>query len=145
MTKQLTPDQLNFCELFVSPKTEFYGNGTQSYLEAYRERKTKTGKKSVVTYDAAKANAYKLLTKPEIIEKINSLLEAQGFNDENVDKQHLFLLNQYADLKTKLGAITEYNKLRKRVESGNKTLIFAGNQITFTNYGKPEDHPSISE
>jgi len=48
------------------------------------------------------------------------LLEAGGFNDENVDKQHSFLLNQYADLKSKLGAIKEYNQLKGRIVEKHK-------------------------
>ena len=117
--KLLNADQENFCQLFVSSDTEFYGNGTQSYLKAYRERRSKNGNsgkiKRILTYDVARANACNLLTRPRIIERINELLEKRGFNNENVDKQHLFLLNQFADLKTKLGAIKEYNVLRGRI------------------------------
>ncbi len=116
-SKLLNADQENFCQLFVFHDTEFYGNGVSSYMEAYKQpRKGKTGPKTKqITYHAAASNAYKLLKKPEIIKKINELLDAQGFNDENVDKQHLFLLNQFADLKSKLGAIKEYNSLKGRI------------------------------
>jgi hypothetical protein len=119
--------------LYTTPGFEFYGNGTQSYLEAYSNRIGNNGGKPKVKigYLTAQVNAYKLLRKPEVIERINELLEAKGFSDENVDKQHLFLLNQFADLKTKLGAIAEYNKLKKRVDTSPKTLIMAGNQISF--------------
>ena len=114
---KLNADQENFCKLFVMPDTEFYGNGVQSYLEAYSKKRSLRGAKpqKPLTYDVAKANAYKLLTNPIIIERINALLESGGFNDENTDKQHLFLLNQFADLKTKLGAIKEYNELKSRI------------------------------
>ena len=43
-------------------------------------------------------------------------METGGFNNENVDKQHTFLLNQFSDLKTKLGAIKEYNELKGRIK-----------------------------
>lgn len=137
LKRPLNPDQEKFCQLFTTPDMEFYGNGAQSYMEAYKSKKSRKGEKwnnKPVSYLAAKANAYRLLTRPEIIARVNELLEAKGFNDENVDKQHLFLINQFADLKSKLGAVEAYNKLKKRVEP-NKTLILAGNQITFANYG----------
>jgi hypothetical protein len=73
-----------------------------------------------------------LLTKPEICERINELLEAGGFNDENVDKQHTFLLNQFADLKTKLGAIKEYNELKSRVKRTQDPVEI---KISLTSYG----------
>jgi len=110
--KLLNSEQENFCQLYVSPDTEFYGNGVQSYLEAYDKEISRRGN----WYNTAKANAYRLLTKPEICKRINELLETGGFNDENVDKQHLFLLNQHADLKTKLGAIKEFNELKGRIK-----------------------------
>jgi hypothetical protein len=80
-------------------------------LEAYDRQIKRVGN----WYNTAKANAYRLLTKPHICDRINELLETKGFNDENVDKQHLFLLNQHADLKTKLGAVKAYNELKQRV------------------------------
>lgn len=137
--KLLNADQEKFCEHFTSLDTELYGNGTLSYLEAYSNKKGNKGNKAKMplSYKVAAANAYKLLKKTEIIEKINSLLEAKGFNNENVDKQHLFLLNQFADLKTKLGAVSEYNKLKRRImpDGGNKTLIINITGETAKRYG----------
>ena|SRR3990167_5392609 len=130
LKRPLNADQENFCQFFTSPDTEFYGNGTQSYLEAYKNRKSKAANKhgsKTTTYNSASSAAYVLLMEPRIIERINSLLEAKGFNDQNVDKQHLFLLNQFADLKSKLGAIKEYNALKKRTVKG----------IDLTSNGKP--------
>ena len=129
--KLLNADQENFCRLFVTSDTEFYGSGVQSYFGAYRNKKTRNGNVApLVSYEAAKTNAHKLLSKPEIIKRINELLDAQGFNDQNVDKQHLFLLNQFVDYRSKLGAIKEYNELKQRVKvkpGGDtyQTVIFA--------------------
>lgn len=112
----LNLQQEEFCQLFIKPDSEFFGNGTQSYLKAYGDEYTKrTGKE--MSYKTAQVQAYQALRSPKIINRINELLEASGFNEQNVDKQHLFLINQYADLKTKLGAIKEFNVLKKRIDA----------------------------
>lgn len=110
----LKPKQEEFCTLYATDR-EFLGNGTQCYLEVYGYKDDESDRK--ISYESAKANASRLLTNDNIIKRINSLLEAEGFTDENIDKQHLFLANQFADLKTKLGAIREYNALKKRVKA----------------------------
>jgi hypothetical protein len=46
-------------------------------------------------------NAAKLLTNANICKRINELLEEGGFNDQNVDKQTLFLINQQFDYRAK--------------------------------------------
>lgn len=111
----LNQRQEKFCQLYVEPDTELFGNGTRSYLEAYgKEYKAKNNKE--MSYKVAMVLAYDLLRNTKIIKRINELLETGGFTEENVDKQHLFLINQHADLKTKLGAIKEFNELKKRID-----------------------------
>lgn len=109
MSEELTLKQEEFCKAYVSK--DFFGNGTQAYLEVYGY-KDEDG--NTITYESAKSAASRLLTFDNILKKINSLLEEGGFNEQNVDKQHLFLINQFADLKTKMNAIKEYNRLRER-------------------------------
>lgn len=109
-----TPKELNlrqkaFCELFASDR-EFFGNGTQSYIEAYDIDTNKKG-----AYASARTSAYELLTKPDILKRIDELLELNGLNDQSVDKELNFLVIQKADFGSKLGAIREYNKLKQRV------------------------------
>lgn len=99
----LNPKQSYFCELYAS-KEEFFGNGTRSYMEAYKS-----------TYSTAKANAPDLLSNTAICEYINSLIELSGFNDENVDKQLNMLINQHGDPRVKVAAIKEYNVLKQRI------------------------------
>lgn len=122
-TATKTEDGLNlkqeeFCKLFANAEfadRDFFGNGTQCYLEVYGYKDDENQAK--ITYETARANASRLLTKANIINRINELLETGGFNDQNIDKQHLFLINQFADLKTKIAAIKEYNTLKRRVEN----------------------------
>ena len=80
-----------------------------SYIKAYWLDSTDNK-----DYNTARANASKLLTNTSIINRINEILEAGGFTDENVDKQTLFLINQFWDLKSKAKGIEIYNKLKKR-------------------------------
>jgi hypothetical protein len=109
VTKEpMTFQQKRFCELYVT--REFFGNGVESYMEAYNIDKTKEG-----AYESARTGAWRLLTDVDILNKINSLLDSQGLNDSNVDKQLLFLINQHADFTAKNAAIREYNKLKSRI------------------------------
>lgn len=106
---KLTPQQERFCQLYASDR-EFFGNGVQSYAEAYGVDITKPGK-----YRIACAAASENLTKPYILERIEEIFEAHGLNDAFVDKQLEKLISQDADFRTKLGAIQEYNKMKGRI------------------------------
>lgn len=116
---KLNLQQEEFCKLFALGDKEVFGNGTLCYLQVYGAEHLIKYKKPM-NYMVAGAAASRLLKKVKIINRINTLLEEGGFNDQNVDKQHLFLINQYGDLKSKLGAIKEYNVLKKRISSGIK-------------------------
>ncbi len=109
IAKELTLKQKRFSEIYVSE--EFFANGTRSYIEAFKIDTSKPG-----AYNTAKVNASKLLTNANILAYINELLDLKGLNDEFIDKQLTFLITQNADLTNKLGAIREYNKLKKRIE-----------------------------
>lgn len=104
-----------FCQLYVNADREVFGNGAQCYLAIYGPDHLLKYKKPM-NFMVAAALASRLLTKVKVIERINSLLQEGGFNNENVDKQHLFLINQHSDLKTKMAAIREYNELKDRIK-----------------------------
>ena len=114
----LTLQQEEFCKFYTNSESidrELFGNGVQSYLEVYGEDYQKKYRRPM-KYEVALALASRMLTKVKVIDRINKLLEEGGFNDQNVDRQHLFLINQHADLRTKMQAIKEYNAVKKRVE-----------------------------
>jgi hypothetical protein len=98
-----------FCQYYASP-SEYFGNGTQSYIQAYDIDVTQKG-----AYASARACASLLLTKVNICQRIDALLEELGLNDMFVDKQLSFLISQHGDFSAKLGAIREYNKMRERI------------------------------
>lgn len=118
---KLTPQQALFCELYASDR-EFFGNGVQSYIEAYDVDTSKPG-----WYATAKSGASENLTKPYILERIEEIFEAHGLNDQFVDKQLEKLICQDADFKSKLGAIQEYNKMKGRII--NRQQIDGGIEI----------------
>lgn len=107
--KKLTPKQELFCQLYASDK-EFFGNGVQSYIEAYEIDLSKRG-----AYKSAASSAYNLLINTDILKRIDQLLEVNGLNDQAVDKELAFVIMQKADLSAKTAAIREYNKLKARV------------------------------
>lgn len=122
--KEANPDALNprqekFAQLYTYGSKEFYGNGTQSYIAAYKV--TIGNEEGQMSYNNARVQAHEVLTNPNVKARINQLLEEGGLNDENVDKQLLFLINQFEDKQVKLRAIKEYNKMKKRVENSNQT------------------------
>lgn len=106
---KLTPQQERFCILYASDK-EFFGNGVQSYIEAYN---VDTGKRG--WYNVAKSGAHENLTKPHILDRIEEIFEAHGLNDAFVDKQLEKLIIQDADFHAKMKAIAEYNKIKGRI------------------------------
>ena len=110
--------QDRFCELYVDIDREMFGNGFQSYVEAYDPDTSKPNWAKTVL-----ACSSRLLTNAKVIARINGLLEKGGFTDENVSKQHLFLLNQHTDLKTKMKAIDSYYKLKGKNEEVEHTKI----------------------
>lgn len=109
LSRTLTKKQKFFCELYATTR-EFFGNGVQSYIEAYNPDRSKTNWMAT-----ARSTSSEILTKPNVLAYINSILELKGLNDAHVDKQLELLVTQNADYKTKLGAIKEYNELKARV------------------------------
>jgi hypothetical protein len=107
--EKLNPKQELFCELYATSK-EFFGNGVETYLEVYDVDHSKPN-----WYKTACAAASRLLSNVKVIDRISELLEEGGLNDAFTDKQLKFLITQYADFTSKLGAIREYNKLKQRI------------------------------
>lgn len=120
----LTGKQAKFCDLYATD-AEFFGNGLQSYMEAYGIPQSK--------WKSAAANSSRLLKSDKVLKYINHILELRGLNDPFVDKQLEFLITQNADFKAKLGAIKEYNALRSRIT----------NKLDITSEGKQLPTPIL--
>src|SRR5215475_221960 len=75
-TYKMTLKEKRFCEAYL----QLGGNGVKAVFEAGFEAKNAL---------VAAAIAYEYLRKPHIIAYVDSLLTEYGFNDDNVEKQHL--------------------------------------------------------
>ena len=113
----LNQQQELFCRLYATER-EFFGNGVQSYIEAYDFDMTKP-----TAHAVARAAASRLLTDVNICGRISQLLDLGGLNDQNVDKELLFVIKQYNDLSSKTAAIREYNKLKKRTDDKAQVMV----------------------
>ncbi len=114
--EKLNLKQEKFCRLYATDR-EFFGNGVETYIEVYKpERKGNW-------YKTACAAASRLLSNVKICNRINELLSDEGLNDQFVDKQLLFLITQHDDKGAKTKAISEYNKLKKRIESKMELIL----------------------
>lgn len=121
--KWLNAQQEHFCQCYISNDKELFGNWVQSYIEAYDPDTTKKNR-----YKSACVSASQLLSNIKVITRINELLEEWGLNDEFVDKQLLFLVQQHSDFGSKMRAIWEYNRLKQRItqkiESKEETINY---------------------
>ena len=105
-SRPLTLKQKKFCELFATSE-DFFGNGVQSYIEAFNIPSDK--------YKSALVGAHRLLIKANILAYINDIMTEIGFNELHADKQLGFLMTQNAEMGVKLGAIREFNALKQRI------------------------------
>lgn len=133
-----------FCQTFVS-QTELFGNGVQSYIEVYKPDMSKPH-----WYKVACSSASEILSNPKVFQRINALLQEQGFNHANSDKQLGFLMNQHADFKAKIAAIREYNRVTKRVDDAPKIpvsfeIIIAPPSAPSPTQNEPEQSTSAAD
>lgn len=104
---KLSIRQEKFCQLYLDYDKDLFGNGVQCYLEIYDIDKSKPN-----WYKTACQASSRLLSNVRVCERIAELLETEGFNDENITKQHLFLINQHKDFGVKMKALADYYKLK---------------------------------
>lgn len=64
----------------------------------------------------AAAMASENLIKPNISAYIRCLLEGAGLTDEGIDRELLWIIQQYSDLGAKMQGIREYNKMKGRTK-----------------------------
>lgn len=108
----LTKKQKSFVEHYL----EFKANGVDAIIEAgydvyFKDKKTgeSTG---AINYKMAAVMASKELIKVNISAYVTLMLEQYGYTDENASKQHLFLMNQFADFSAKAKALDMFFKVR---------------------------------
>jgi hypothetical protein len=106
---RMTMKERRFCDAYL----DFKADGVSAvYAAGYACKNA----------NVAKGIAYNNLTKPNLIAYINSRLEETGFNDDLVMKQHLFLMQQHANLPAKAKAVEMYYKL-KGLNAPDKSIV----------------------
>lgn len=111
-------------KLFVEYYMITGANGVNAIIEAGYDvwKKDKHGNQLYPNRKLAAVLAYENLIKPNICAYITTKLNEYGFNDKNVEKQHLFLMNQNADLTNKRGAIDMFYKLQGKYAPEEKNV-----------------------
>jgi hypothetical protein len=122
----LNNNQIHFVEIYMSE--EYKGSsGRDAAAIAY-------GKNLHIPRDKAAADsmANKNLKHTGILMLINVLHNQQGFNDEWIDRQLKFIIDQNQDLKAKLMGIEQYNKLHQRIKPQEIVVQQQWDFTTFT-------------
>ncbi len=107
MEAKLKPKSRLFCEYYVAHE-ETHGNGAQSYALAYGYGQILPSSDG---YDSVKANANRLLKKPEIKDYIGRLLQEKVLDSTVVTIELGHLIRQNENLAVKRLAIADYCKL----------------------------------
>ena len=114
LEKKMTPQEIAFGMLFCHG--EFMGNGTRCYEKAYNHPII-----NKIDFAACTSRGNYLLKLPRMALYLSELMSTYVLNEVGVDQQLKFLIMQGADLKAKLGAIREFNKLNNRIQ--DKLLV----------------------
>lgn len=106
----LTLQQKEFVEIYLTNK----GNGVEAIIDAGYNvwKRDKNGNKLYPNRKLAAVMASENLIKPNISAYVTLLLDQYGYDDDNAERQHLFLMNQYGDLKVKAKALDMFFKIR---------------------------------
>jgi len=107
----LTEKEKAFCEFYC----EFGTKGIEAVYRAGYKAKTKA-----VAYSISSEN----LRKPQILAYIDTLYEEFGFTDEEVMREHWFLIKQNADFSNKARAIDMYYKKMGYYKPERNTVIY---------------------
>ena len=101
---ELNPKQELFARYYATQEVGTFGNGTQSYMRAYPDS----------SEESAAVSAYDHLRNPKIVNRLQEIWKSTGVTDEEVDAHLAKLIRQDKDLKSKLGGIKEYNRVKSR-------------------------------
>lgn len=133
--KPLSIRREKFCQLYLDYDKDLFGNGVQCYLEVYDIDTSKPH-----YYKTACAAAGRLLSNVGVCDRIAELLGSAGFNDENITKQHLFLINQHKDFGVKMKALSDYYKLKNKYPASKVDLTSGGEVIKGFNFIKNDSN-----
>jgi len=131
--RKLTLKQRLFCDYYLN----LQGNGTKAVIKAGYNVK---GNKRLAATIASEN-----LTKPNILAHIEQGLEKFGFNEGNIQKHHLFLIKQFANLSVKAKAIDMYYKLKGNYSAKKYEIEQEATIVRIVNYGNSENKSKSSQ
>lgn len=123
---KLTAKEKKFVEYYL----EMGATGVDAVIEAGYDVYDKRGN---INRKVAATIASQNLVRLNVNAYIDKIMPEYGFEDNNVEKQHLFLLNQRADLTAKKSAIDMYYRMRGKYEKDNKQRRLFGEFDDFDN------------
>lgn len=136
---ELSMKQKLFAEAYLS----FKGNSVDAIISAGYDVRKKDDKgnpiNNVYNRKLASVLASQNLGKLNICAYMRTLYERYGFSDEAVEREHLFLINQNEDLKTKARAIDMFYDLKAKYPAKKLDLGDLGEGIIGITYVKPTD------
>ena len=128
-------------KLFSEGYLKHKGNGVDAVIYAGYDvrKKDREGQPidNVFNRKLASVIASQNLTKLNVTAYIQTLYERYGFTDEAVEREHLFLINQHADLKTKAKAIDMFYALKAKYPAKKLDLTTLGQSIIGIEYVNP--------
>lgn len=107
-----------FCQKFCEMWSIYFWHGTESYIFAYWMDPNNRNHRQT-----ANSCSSQIMRRPEVVKRIDQLLEQWGLTDQVADQEMLFVMKQKRDLPSKVAAIREYNKLRQRIIEKQKIDI----------------------
>lgn len=130
-------------KLFVEAYLTFRGNSIDAVISAGYDVRKKDSEgmpiNNVYNRQLASVIAHQNLKKLNVNAYMRCLYEAYGFNDEAVEREHLFLINQNEDLKTKRSAIDMYYNVKAKYPAKKMDLTSMGEAIVGVTYVSPTE------
>lgn len=129
---KLTPTQEAFSQAYTNYSEETFCNATESLNSI----KVWEG-----TRESLRMQASTMKRHPVVQARIRELLETQGFNDDDVDMEHLKVIKQDKDLSNKMKGIIEYNRLKQRgAQQGQAVTV---NIVNYADLLRQRDNDSV--
>ena len=127
----LKPKEELFCRLYGTPG-DLFGVGYKCYAQAYGIDLLSGNEKVRKKRNAVCRNcASVLLTKPNIKAYLNKLLD-DLWNEQDVDRETSWTIQQRKDLGAKMRAVSEFNKVKARIVE-KKEVLHTGAVLTNVN------------
>ncbi|MDD4110208.1 MAG: hypothetical protein PHS54_01495 [Clostridia bacterium] len=128
--KKLKPAEELFCQLYAG-SSEYFNNASMSYVVAYDKKldEIEDEKERARVLRNCRSMGSNMLTKLYIRERVSEILR-ENLTNNKIDEEISWVAKQRKDLSSKMRAISEYNKLKGRIEEKIKHSLETENLLT---------------